>query len=138
EPELARPAPPRVEAHLPADHRRLAPEPEALRRTHVRAVDGARIGDMQGAEPVGGRAVAEVEVLAVQEVALVESAELPEGVAPDGHERAVHPVDYARRPAPALDEPSRRRVEEEVRDRMEARRPRLPPPVGTDEVAAGD
>src|SRR2546422_551712 len=82
-----------VDAHLTLHRLGLAPTPEARRGARVRAVARPRRGHVDGAHPEARSAVAEVEVLAVEEVARVEAGELAEEVAPDRHEGAVHPVD---------------------------------------------
>src|SRR5207244_4000126 len=93
----------RVEAHLPLHDLCLPAEPEPLRRadvrTQARAMHRPRRRHVNGTRPEAGRAVAEVQVLAIEEVARVEAAELPEQVAAHCHERAVHPVHPAM-PAP--------------------------------------
>src|SRR5207247_18301 len=71
EPERTRPAARGVEAHLTLHHLGLARIPEALRGAQVRAMDCARRGHVEGARPEARGAVAEVEVLAVEEVARV-------------------------------------------------------------------
>src|SRR5207237_2850957 len=127
EPERTWPAARGVEAHLTLHHLGLASIPEALRGAQVRPMDCARRGHVEGARPEARGAVAEVEVLAVEEVARVEASELAEEVAADRHEGAVHPVDAVRRAAEPRPEPAGRGVEEEMRERPEARRRRLPP-----------
>src|SRR5438874_1351425 len=138
ESERARAATRGVEAHLALHHLGLAPAPEALRGAQVRAVERARRGHVDGARSEARRAVAEVEVFAVEEVARIEAAELTEEVAADRHEGAVHPVDavgHAPEPRP---EPTERGVEQEMRERPEARRRRLPSAALTRETSAGD
>src|SRR5438552_14547639 len=65
-----------VEAHLALHDLGLAADPEPPRRTHVRPVDGARRGHVDGARPEARGPVAEVQILAVEEVARIEAAEL--------------------------------------------------------------
>ena len=101
-------------------------------------MERARRGHVDGARSEARRAVAEVEVFAVEEVARIEAAELTEEVAADRHEGAVHPVDavgHAPEPRP---EPTERGVEQEMRERPEARRRRLPSAALTRETSAGD
>src|SRR5437773_663987 len=75
-----------VEAHLALHDLGLAADPEPLRCTHVRPVDGARRGHVDGARPEARGPVAEVQILAVEEVARIEAAELPEEVSAHRHE----------------------------------------------------
>src|SRR5207247_8735523 len=128
EPQRARPAARGIDAHPALHHLGLAPVPEALRGAQVRAVDRARRGHVDGASPEARRAVAEVEVLAVEEVARIEAPEPAEEVAAHRHEGAVHPVDAVGRAAEARPEPAQRAAEAAMRDRPEARRPRPPTP----------
>src|SRR5439155_4203926 len=138
EPERTRAGARGVEAHLTLHHLGLARIPEALRGAQVRAVDRTRRGHVEGAHPEARSAVAEVEVLAVEEVARVEAAELAEEVAADRHEGAVHPVDTVGRAAEPRPEPAGRGVEEEMRERPEARRRRLPSAALARQTPAGD
>src|SRR5207247_7967586 len=138
EPERTRPAARGVEAHLTLHHLGLARIPEALRGAQVRAMDCARRGHVEGARPEARGAVAEVEVLAVEEVARVEAAELAEEVAADRHEGAVHPVDAVGRATEPRPEPPERGVEDEMCERPEARRRRLPSAALARQTPAGD
>src|SRR5947208_1617072 len=108
ESERARAAARGVEAHLALHHLGLAPAPEALRGAQVQAVERARRGHVDGARSEARRAVAEVEVFAVEEVARIEARELVEEVAADRHEGAVHPVDGVGRAAKPRPEPPER------------------------------
>src|SRR5438552_4295684 len=120
----------RVKAHLPLHDLRLPAEPEPLQRadvrTQARAMHRPRRRHVNGTRPEAGRAVAEVEVLAIEEVARVEAAELPEQVAAHCHERAVHPVHPVRRAPEPRAEAAGGRVEHQVAHGPEAPGRRLP------------
>src|SRR5205823_7912715 len=78
------------------------------------------------------------EVLAIEEVARVEAAELPEQVAAHCHERAVHPVHPVRRAPEPRAEAAGGRVEHQVTHGPEAPGRRLPAARIVDQPAAGD
>src|SRR5206468_4329946 len=93
----ARAASPYIEAELSLRHRGVAREAEAARGAHVPTVTGARAGNVDRAPAALARAMAEVQVLAVEEVDAVEAAERLKHVATNRHEGAVHPIDDVRR-----------------------------------------
>src|SRR5439155_25205825 len=138
EAELARAATGSVEAHLALHDLGFTLGAEPHPGAHAAGVNGARLRHVDGPHPLAGRAVAEVEIFAVHEVARIEAAEVAEEVSPDRHERAVDPIDAVRRTAPPRGEAADRRVEQQVAQRAEARRRRLPASVRVHQPAAGD
>src|SRR6185503_20689195 len=84
------------------------------------------------------RPMAQVEVLAVQEVRAVEPTERVEHPAADRHEGPIYPVDRMNDAAPACPQPSEARVADEMCQHAEACRRRLPGTVVVHEPAARD
>src|SRR5262249_20682070 len=137
-PQLARSTTGGVEAHLALHDLRLALGSEARASAQAPDVYRACLRDVDGAHALARGTVAEVEILAVHEVAGVEADQMPEEIAPHCKEGAVDPVDRIRHAAAAGRQASHRRVEQQVAKRSEARGRRLPAPALVHQPAARD